>query len=165
MTKIFNAFILSNFNYCPIVWHFCGTGSMRKMEKIQERALRLMYADCRSSYEELLRRSNQTTLHIRRLRIVALEVFKSVHQLNPVFMHNMFTCKETSYELRDPHQLVMPAFSTIRYGKNTFSYQGAHVWNVLPVDFKQVCDVDDFKKMLKVWEGAKCLCSMCSFKP
>ena len=59
----------------------------------------------------------------------------------------------------------MPAFSTIRYGKNTFSYQGAHVWNVLPVDFKRVCDVDDFKKMLKVWEGAKCLCSMCSFKP
>ena len=36
---IYFSFIMSNFNYCPIVWHFCGETNTRKIEKIQERAL------------------------------------------------------------------------------------------------------------------------------
>ncbi len=36
---IHNSFILASFNYCPNVWHFFDKASIRKMEKIQERAL------------------------------------------------------------------------------------------------------------------------------
>ena len=31
---IINSFILSNFNYCPLVWHFSSCESIRKIEKI-----------------------------------------------------------------------------------------------------------------------------------
>ena len=34
------SFILSNFNYFPFTWHFCGEVNTKKIEKIQERALR-----------------------------------------------------------------------------------------------------------------------------
>ncbi len=34
---IHNTFILANFNYCVIVWHFCDKASIYKMEKTQER--------------------------------------------------------------------------------------------------------------------------------
>ena len=37
---IINSFILSNFNYCPLVWHFSSCESIRKIEKIQKRCLR-----------------------------------------------------------------------------------------------------------------------------
>ena len=30
---IYFTFIMSNFNYCPIVWHFCGETNTRKLEK------------------------------------------------------------------------------------------------------------------------------------
>ena len=33
------SFVYSNFNYCPLVWHFCSAKSMHKIEKVQERAL------------------------------------------------------------------------------------------------------------------------------
>ena len=33
---IYNSFILSNFNYCPLVWHFCGKTNNDKLAKIQE---------------------------------------------------------------------------------------------------------------------------------
>ncbi len=36
---IYNIFILVHFNYCPIVWHFCGKDSTKKIELIQDRAL------------------------------------------------------------------------------------------------------------------------------
>ena len=37
---IYNSFIVSNFNYCPLAWHFSN-----KIEKIQERALRFINND------------------------------------------------------------------------------------------------------------------------
>ena len=36
-----NAFILSNLNYCPVVWHNCGLVCTRKIEKIQEQGLQI----------------------------------------------------------------------------------------------------------------------------
>ena len=36
---IYKSFIKSNFNYCPLVWHFCSKSSTAKMEKLQYRAL------------------------------------------------------------------------------------------------------------------------------
>ena len=42
---IFHSFILSNFNFCPLAWHFCSKANAIKLEKIQERALRFIYED------------------------------------------------------------------------------------------------------------------------
>ncbi len=75
--RIYNTFILSNFNYCPIIWHFCEKVSSTKIEKIQERALRFMLKDQISTYQQLLEKCNYATLHIRCLKIISMEVFKS----------------------------------------------------------------------------------------
>ena len=42
---LLNSFVYSNFNYCPLVWHFCLAKSVKRIEKIQERALRILYND------------------------------------------------------------------------------------------------------------------------
>ena len=34
---IYQSFVASNFNYCPLVWHFCGKTHSQKLEKIQVR--------------------------------------------------------------------------------------------------------------------------------
>ena len=52
---IINSFIISNFNYCPLVWHF---SSIRKIEKIQKPCLRISLNDYENDYEILLRNSN-----------------------------------------------------------------------------------------------------------
>ena len=36
---IFHTFILSNFIFCPLAWHFCNKSNTSKLEKIQARAL------------------------------------------------------------------------------------------------------------------------------
>ena len=58
------SFIYSNFNYCPLVWHFSPAKSVQKVEKIQERALRFLYKDNDSSYEVLLRRAGNKFMHV-----------------------------------------------------------------------------------------------------
>lgn len=158
---VHNTFIMANFNYCPIVWHFCSKASANKMEKIQERALRFLFNDKISSYEDLLKRCDSTTLHLKRLKSICTEVFKSLNNLNPTFMNEMFVTKETPYNLRDQNILDPPKFKKITYGKNTFSYYGSHLWNHLPNELKVCTDINEFKSMLQSWEGPKCQCQMC----
>ncbi len=52
-----------------------------------------------STYDSLSDRCGYTILHIRRIQTIATEVFKSVHDLNPTFMKEMFNTKEILYDL------------------------------------------------------------------
>ena len=51
---VYQSFIVSNFNYCPLILHFCNKTSLLKLEKLQERALRMLCNDSTSSYSSLL---------------------------------------------------------------------------------------------------------------
>ncbi len=42
------------YNYCQIIWHFCGKVFSKKTENNQERALTFMLKDQISTYEQLL---------------------------------------------------------------------------------------------------------------
>ncbi len=72
---IYNTFILAHFNYCPMVWQFCGKASTKKIELIQERALRFLLNDQKSTYHELLEKCNYTTMLTRRIKTIAMKDF------------------------------------------------------------------------------------------
>ncbi len=61
---------------------------MTLCELIQERALRFLLNDQKSTYFELLDKCNYTTMLIRRIKTIAMEVFKSLHDLNPNFSYH-----------------------------------------------------------------------------
>ena len=63
----FKYFISSNFNYCPLIWHFCSQCNTNKLEKVQERALRFVYNDYISSHADLLKTAGTEYLHIKRV--------------------------------------------------------------------------------------------------
>ena len=54
----------------------------------------------------LLERARRPSLHLGRLRTLATEVYKSVHQLNPPYVHDLYKCKTTNYHLRGHDTLV-----------------------------------------------------------
>ena len=51
---IYKRFIMSNFNFCPVVWMFTSKSSLNRLEDIQRRALRFVLSDYDSYYENLL---------------------------------------------------------------------------------------------------------------
>ena len=59
--------------YCNLVWHFCT--ACRKLERLQERALRLVYNTTTESYDTLLKRAKLTTLQNRRLQDILILMF------------------------------------------------------------------------------------------
>ena len=122
---IYYSFVMSNFNYCPVVWHFCGEVNTQKMEKIQERALRFIYEDYNSPYETLLNRSGLPTLKIRRLRTMATEVFKILSKQSPSYLHDIIKFKNTSYSFRKANTVEIPQVRTTSFGLHSFRYGGA----------------------------------------
>ena len=66
---LYRAFILPHFNYCSQIWHNCGARNTRKIEMVNERALRYVYTDKETSYEKLLERIGfGCTLESRRIQ-------------------------------------------------------------------------------------------------
>ncbi len=74
--------------------------------------MRFLLNDKKSSYDVLLEKNNPTTLHLRRIKG---EVIKSLNDLNPSFMKEMFQKKDVLYDLRDSHISYQPIFKKITY--------------------------------------------------
>ena len=66
---VMNAFISSQFGYCSLVWMFHSRMLNNRINKIHERALRIVHNDDQSSSNELLNKENSFTIHVQRLAI------------------------------------------------------------------------------------------------
>ena len=62
-----NSFLHSDFNCCPVVWHFWSFESSQKFEKIQKRFVRLALDDYKKAYGNLIKKNGTTTMEIKRL--------------------------------------------------------------------------------------------------
>ena len=111
---IVNSFIYANFNYCPLVWHFSTCESIRKIQKIQKRCPRIVLDDYDSDYDVLLRKSGKVTMEIKRLRVLAIEISKTVNNLNPNYMKDIFT--PTLHLKVRPNDILVKHHNSITYG-------------------------------------------------
>ena len=94
LASLMNAFIMSHFSYCPLVWMFHDRNITKKVNKIQERALRIVYKDNHSDFETLLINQNSASVHQRNLRLLLTET-KSGNA--PSFMKEIFMEKVPSH--------------------------------------------------------------------
>ena len=156
---MYNSFIMSNLNYCPLTWHFTGETNTRKIEKLQERALRFIYDDYSSSYYVLLLYSGPPSLKVRRMRTVA---FKILNKQGPSYLHDLVTTKDSKYNFRYTNCVELPRPRTERYGKNSFRYSAAKVWNSLPDTFRQCSSYNQFKSLIDNLNEPQCYCSACA---
>ena len=74
--RIMRAFISSQFGYCPLVWFFCSRKINNRMNRIQDRALRIVYKDYVSTFAQLLKKDSSVSIHIRYLQVLATKMFK-----------------------------------------------------------------------------------------
>ena len=84
------SFIESQFSYCPLIWMFCSIRMNNKINHIHERALRLVYDDYTSTFQELLRKDESVSIHHRNIQNVAVEMFKIKNELCPEILKGIF---------------------------------------------------------------------------
>ena len=160
--NIYCAFILPNFIYCCTVWHFCSKSSTLKLERVNKKALRIVLNDYNSSYSDLLHKACQTSLYISRIKAIAIEMYKCKFHICPEFVEGFFSTQQHSYSLRGGEKLNQPIVNTNKYGLHTFRYEGAKIWNEMPLHIKSANDLDEFKAKIRQWSGPRCICGSCT---
>ena len=80
---IYNAVIISNFSYCPLIWMSCNKGANKPIDFTHKRALHILYKDYKPSFDALLTRNGNNSIHVNNLQELMIELFKSINGLNP----------------------------------------------------------------------------------
>ena len=162
---LINSFIYSNFNYCPLVWHFSSRKSINKIENIQNRALRFLLNDYFSDYETILKKTNKCIMEVKRLRLLALEIFQAFNENCPTFIMDENSVSK-KYDLKIPirNSVTFGDKSlSVTFGDKSLKSLATRVWNSLPKQVKTETSYVKFKEEINKWFGPKCKCSLCSY--
>ena len=87
---VMKTFIASQFNYCPLIWMFHSRTINNKINRLHERAIRIVFTEFKSSFEGLLTKEKSLSIRERNIQTLALEINKFLTGLSPNFLNNVF---------------------------------------------------------------------------
>ena len=153
---IMKTFIESQFNYCPLIWMCHSRILNNKINRLHERALRVVYKNKELTFEQLLSRDNSFTIHERNLQKLALEMYKVKNNYCPAPVQQIFEkC------LLDTKDWVIPKARTVNTGIETIRYRGPKTWDLVPMEIKNLESLSEFKLKIKEWKPEGCTCRLC----
>ena len=145
--QIYHALIQPHFDYCAPVWDGLSSYLCEKLQKLQNRAARvILQANCEVNSSLLLETLKWDQLSLRRRKQKAMMMFKSLNGLAPVYLHELFSERDTDYDLRDSFRKLNLPKPCTNYLKRSFSYSGALLWNSLPESIRAIRSIGKFKK-------------------
>ena len=145
-----NSFIFSNFSYCPLAWHFCSAKSNNKIELIQKRAFKFLNLN----NDEIL--NIDSTMEVKRLRSLAIEVYKTINNLNPRYMKELFNRSTNRTSNRFGNNLQSKSFKQVKFGRNSLRVLAPVLWNSLPREAKNLPTLEMFKSFINKWGATGC---------
>ena len=158
---IMNTFIKSQLNYCPLLWMFHSRTLNNRINRLHERALRIVYQNEELSFQELLELSGDVTIHQKNLQRLATEMYKVKNDIAPVSFQKLFDEGSNAYNLRNQNTWALPKMRTVIYGTETIRYRGPLIWDSLSNDLKEAETLQIFKSKIKNAGKINCTCRLC----
>ena len=145
------SFIEAQFKCCPLTWMFCSLSCNNKINKLHERALRLVYHDYESLFNVLLNKNKSFSIHHQNIQKLMIEFYKPLNKPSP---DNYFDSLFMSKRRQDPLQndLLVPSVKTVTKGKDSAKYLGVVTWNSIPSHIRQQDSSDKFRDLIQKWK-------------
>ena len=142
---IYNSFIKTNFDYCPMIWVFSKKGDLDKLQKVQNRALRFVYSDFVTDSSDLITKYDVKNIMQCNISKIAIEMYKCFNDLVPSYISALFKKQDYIHNTRSVNNFVLRCPRTTKYGQKCLSFMGARLWNSLPEQIKCSEDLSHFK--------------------
>ena len=142
---LYKTFIRLTFNYCPLIWTFCGKTANNTINQLHKCALRVLQNDYTVTFEDLLEKSEEVTAHCSNLQKLMIKIFECTNYIGFDFLTEFFTTKEISYDLSIKNLLQIPKVKT-SYGQSSLSFRGSILWNTLSDSIKSAQNIKGFKQ-------------------
>ena len=97
-------------------------------------------------------------MNVNRLRLLCIEIYKTINNLNPEFMRDLLSLRETSRLIREKYMLNLniPVHNQVTSGSKSLRVFGPKVWNSLHYHIKSSENLGSFKMIIKHWNGKWC---------
>ena len=129
-----------------VIWMLCRKTGYFKMEKIQYKALKIVF-NSNQYFEDLILHKNEVSIHEKQSCHLTTEIYKSLADLSSEFIKPFFY--KVLYNLGNGHVLNLPLARTNFYGTNSILFRACQVWNKLPISIKQSQSPLEFKTNIK----------------
>ena len=134
-----NAFFSSQFSYCPLTLMCHNRIINKKINRLHERCLRIIYGDKQSSFEELIEKDSFVSIHERNIQILATEMYKVSKGMSPPQITKFFERRNGhSYNSRLNAEFLQPFANSVYCGTESILYLGPKIWGMVPDTYKNI---------------------------
>ena len=81
--------------------------------------------------------------------------------MSPSIFIELFRRRDICYNLRSNSNFAVPNVKSVFHGSKSISYLGQKIWDIVPLDLKQLTSLNAFKKGIKKWQPKNCPCRQC----
>ena len=120
-----------------------------------------LFSDSVSSFEDLLDKDRSVSVHVKNIKTLAIETFKVSNKLTVPLMNEIFVRRNNAYNVHKPSEFVRPKVHSIFHGKESISYLGPQIWDMIPVEMKNLTTISAFKREVKNWKLENSPCRLC----
>ena len=143
---LFNALVRPLLEYAVQVWSPTLQSDIRRLERVQERATKLVPSIRHKGYKRRLEDLGLFTLEQRRLRGQLIETFKILRGFSDADANDLFVKNENP--TRDHgYKVVPPRFNTSKF-RDFPTVRICNVWNSLPAQIVNAPSVEAFKRRI-----------------
>ena len=147
---VYKSTIQPLFDYCGIVWDTCTETSSMRLQRLQNRAGRVILSADNYTPSTIVRsKLNWSTLQQRRKFDKATLTYKCLNnQLEGLDMNYLRHSEMHGYNTRNKDKFVLPKPRT-EYLKRTFRYTSITLWNTLPKNTQNSDSILHFKTKIR----------------
>ena len=135
-------------DYCSIVWSFVPDSSLVRLQRIQNKCMRVILdCDFRSHRGDMLNDLSFMSIKQRIIFNRCILMWKIVHGKSPQHLSANFTLNSnvSTYNTRSSNFNIYHD----RVHSNSFNFKGTKSWNDLPHEMKSVTILSSFKRKCK----------------
>ena len=148
LPRIYKQTLLPLLDYGCVVWGECSKENAHRLERLQNRATRIMlHADRKTCTQKMRAKFFLLSLYSRRLFIKLQYVYKIIHNINCPKQLSGYLVKRSERDcrsLKDPTLLDLPLVMT-KCGQTSFKFSVVSAWNKLPVELRELRTLALFK--------------------
>lgn len=143
----FYAHCLSHFNYASSIWCMASENTLKHLNSLHRRAIKLIHTDPTLSTELKMKSMDILPLDKQFMYNTAVLMFKVHTGLAPGYLNHLLTPASNSRSTRSQHYILpLPRIDKF---KSSFSFSGPSIWNLMPQQIHQQTTIGSFKKNLR----------------
>ena len=89
----------------------------KKINRLDERILRIACSDFKSSFENLLEKDGTVSIHVKNLQMLVTEMFKILKNFSVPLMSELSHQKFNHYDLQNPYESSIPNVNSVFHGQ------------------------------------------------